>query len=250
MKEIPEEQHNVEIQQNLKYWQSKPILQKIYKQFYLQLASYINLNKTGKIVELGSGIGNMKSVVPQCISTDIFPNPWLDQVENAYQLSFTNGEVSHLILFDVFHHLEFPGTAFDEFDRVLNQGGRVILIEPCISWLGRIVYGLLHHEPIGYKDDITWKAHSKFDPANNSYYAAQGNATRIFVKKESLNHLTNWKIVEIKRFSALAYVGSGGYSKPQMYPNFMYGMIKGIEKICDLFPTLFATRLVVVLEKN
>jgi hypothetical protein len=48
-------------------------------------------------------------VIPECVTTDIFPNPWLDRVENAYALNFADASVGNLILFDVFHHLEFPG---------------------------------------------------------------------------------------------------------------------------------------------
>ena len=51
-------------------------------------------------MELGSGIGNIKSVIDSAICTDIFDNPWIDQVENAYRLSFLDNEVSNIILFD------------------------------------------------------------------------------------------------------------------------------------------------------
>ena len=71
----------------------------------------------GSVVELGSGIGNIKEVIPKCLCTDLFPNPWLDYVENAYALSFGSASVSNLILFDVFHHLKYPGTALQEFHR-------------------------------------------------------------------------------------------------------------------------------------
>jgi len=247
---IPEEQHNIEIHQNLKYWESKPVLQAIYRNFYETIALKLKRNVEGKIVELGSGIGNFKSVISECICTDLFPNPWLDQVENAYSLSFANESVSNLILFDVWHHLQFPGTALAEFHRVLKNGGRVIIFEPAISALGFVAYGLLHHEPIGWRKPITWNAPPDFDPNNSAYYAAQGNATRIFKSKQFDQYLNQWDIVETSSLSAVSYILSGGYSKPQLYPTKCYPLMKNIDKALDEFPKLFATRLLITLEKK
>lgn len=91
----------------------------------------------------------MKEVIPDCICTDIFPNPWIDRIESVYTTSFENNTVSNIIIFDVFHHIEFPANAFEEFKRILVKNGRVIIFEPCMSLLGIIVYGFLHQEPLG-----------------------------------------------------------------------------------------------------
>lgn len=248
MRKIPEEQHNKEIQENLKHWQNKPVLHKIYSKFYALISAQINTNLKGHIVELGSGIGNLKSHIPQAICTDLFDNPWIDQVESAYKLSFANASVSHLILFDVFHHLQFPGTAFKEFKRVLIPGGRIIIFDPAISLLGFLVYGLFHHEPIKLFKKIPW--HSPSDDKLDKYYAAQGNASSVFYKKIYLQHLHDWKIISKKKYAALSYVTSGGYSKKQLYKNSQLSFMFKLDRILDVFPALFATRLLVVLEKK
>src|SRR5690242_244733 len=113
------QRHQKEILLNQLYWHKKPILQKIYRQFHRLIAAQLSGLPESLVVELGSGIGNIKETIPDCLRTDLFPNPWLDQVENAYQLSFRDETVSDLILFDVFHHLHYPGTALQEFGRVL-----------------------------------------------------------------------------------------------------------------------------------
>ena len=246
-KHIAEGQHNIEIQENLKKWNNKPLLKAIYLEFYKLIESQLNYKIEGKIVELGSGIGNMKMVVPNVICTDIFNNPWIDQVENAYKLSFENESVSNLILFDVFHHLEFPGTALNEFRRVLKKGGRVIIFDPYISLLGLIVYGLFHHEPIGLGKQINWFADENI---KDNYYAAQGNATRIFGSKKYSAKLNDWEIINSKKLSAISYILSGGYSKWQLYPYKLLPLFKKAELIFDFFPLLFATRTIIVLEKN
>ncbi len=244
------EKHNIEIQKNLKHWQSKPVLRKIYQRFYELIVKYLQNNINGEIIEIGSGIGNLKMVVPNCLSTDIFPNPWIDQVENAYQMSFSDNSVSNLILFDVWHHLEFPGNALQEFYRVLIPGGRVIIFESAMSLLGFIVYGFFHHEPIRFFKKIKWWAPKNFSPKDVAYYAAQGNATRIFRSNKFSRFLLDWKVVTTKRISSISYVASGGYSGPQLYPDCFYPLMTFVDRLCGYLPQLFATRLLIVIEKK
>ena len=244
-------QHNIEIQKNLESWQKKPLLREIYKGFYDLILSWVRQDLKGETVELGSGIGNFKSVYPTCIATDIFPNPWVDQVESAYKLSFPDNSVSNLIMFDVFHHLAYPGSALEEAKRVLVSGGRVIIFDPYISLLGLLVYGVLHHEPVALFKKINWLVSSNQNP-DEKYYAAQGNATRIFNFQFRIYNkfLKDWNILKIKKMSAISYILSGGFSKPSLYPISFLSFIKRIEKFFDSLPLVFATRLLVVLEKK
>lgn len=199
-------------------------------------------------MELGSGVADIRHIIPDCIRTDIFPNPWIDQTENAYALSFADHSIANLILFDVFHHLQYPGTALKEFHRVLNHCGRVILFEPCVSLLGLIVYGALHPEPLALKQPIQWEAPPVWQPDQIDYYAAQGNASRIFLGRRRNWDLSGFSIVKVQRLSAISYVASGGYSKPQMYPDSWMPLMHNIDHFCDGLPWLFATRLLIVLE--
>jgi SAM-dependent methyltransferase len=244
------DQHNIEIQKNLKSWENKPLLRDIYKEFYKRIHGYVDYSVDGKIVELGSGIGNIKIEIPEAISTDLFENPWIDQIENAYQLSFEENSVSNLILFDVFHHFEYPGNALSEFNRVLKPKGRVIIFDPSISMSGYLIYGLLHHEPVAITKKIRWKADHSFDPWKAPYYAAQGNAERVFFGKKFLPEFSEWNIIEKQKYSALSYILSGGYSKPQMFSLKSFPKIKALEKVLDRFPRIFSTRLLVVLQKK
>jgi SAM-dependent methyltransferase len=252
------DRHQEEILLNQRYWQKKPILKTIYRQFHSLIAAQLSGLAEPVVVELGSGIGNIKDVIPHCLRTDLFANPWIDQVENAYQLSFGDGTVSDLILFDVFHHLRYPGTALREFERVLRSpdavsgqpGGRVLIFEPCISALGMLVFGALHPEPVAYRDAIVWDAPQGWSSTQTDYYAAQGNATRIFFGRERARLPERWNVRYRKRFAALAYVASGGYSKPQLYPDRFYPFLRRLDAALDAAPALFATRLLAVLEKK
>jgi SAM-dependent methyltransferase len=243
----PLEQHNIEIHENRKGWDRKPGLRAIYANFYREIAARVRRDIEGRTVELGSGIGNIKTFLPDCVTTDLFPNPWIDQVEDAYRLSFESGSVSNLILFDVWHHLQFPGTALKEFRRVLAPGGRIIVFDPAMGLIGRFVFGCFHHEPLGLNQPIAWDAPSGSSSKDFSYYAAQGNASRIFAKSECKAQLAAWRITEVTYFSGLAYVATGGFRGPQVVPGFILEWLTSVDSILSNFPWL-ASRMLVVLE--
>jgi SAM-dependent methyltransferase len=243
------EQHNVEIHENRRHWERKPLLRKVYSQFGREIAQRVDHKQAGLVVELGSGMGNIKEHLPHCITTDVFPNPWLDRVENAYDLSFPDGALSHLILFDVWHHLQYPGTALREFYRVLTERGKVIIFDPAMGVLGRFVFGHFHHEPLGLSDEIQWEAPASFSRHCPDYYAAQGNASRILGSNAFRDRLDSWRVAEVKYFSALAYLGSGGFRGPQLYPMAGLPLLNRADSFLSRFPSL-ASRMLVVLEKQ
>ena len=247
---IPIGQHNVEIERNLRSWNRKPVLRLAYRDFHTRIAAHIDPSLTGTIVELGSGIGNIRDVIPGVIRTDLFPNPWIDQVENAYALSFQAGDLSHLILFDVFHHLRYPRTALRECRRVLERNGRVILFEPYMSLAGRLVYGPFHHEPIAFDEPIHPDAPPTFSPAADDYYAAQANATRVFWRGAHPEILDGWDVIARERIGGWPYALTGGYSKPQLYPGALYGVLSKFDRVLSAIPAAAALRTLIVLRRR
>jgi SAM-dependent methyltransferase len=243
-------QHQTEVEENRRFWEAKPVLRKIYEGFHRKIRRWCRHDMNLATVEIGSGLGQIKAVIPHCITTDVFSNPWLDRTENAYRLSFGDGTVANLILFDVWHHLRYPGTAFNEFRRVLAPGGRLIVFEPCMSLLGLIVYGLFHHEPIALRQPITWFAPENWNESAADYYAAAGNAWRTFHRGEQKEQLGGWRLLSVEREAALSYVASGGFRSRQLYPSVFLPFLQELDQVLNRLPILFATRLLVVLEKT
>ena len=112
------------------------------------------------------------------------------------------------------------------------------------------MFGVFHDEPVALHDPIEWAAPADWMPDRIDYYAAQGNATRIFLRGQFDENLTGWRIIKTMRLSAISYVATGGYSKPSLYPAAMYPLMRIVDRIVDHLPFLFATRLLVVMEKN
>jgi SAM-dependent methyltransferase len=247
---LPVGQHDVEIQDNRQAWDRKPLLKAVYRQFHELIASRLDRSVHGLIVELGSGMGSIKEVIPDCVTTDLFPNPWLDRQENAYRLSFAEASVSNLILFDVWHHLRYPATALAEFRRVLAPGGRVIIFDPAISLTGRIIYGLFHHEPVGMGLPFTWEAPAAFKPDDADYYAAQGSATRVFWRREAPERLAAWTEVEASPLPSFEYFATGGFSGPQLGGPTLFRFWRWLDRHLARWPNLFAARILVVLKRT
>lgn len=243
-------QHDEEIHCNARAWEQKPWLRKVYRSFHERVKEALTQDVAGFTVEIGSGIGQIKKTLPNCITSDLFPNPWLDRQENAYALSFDDNCVANLILFDVWHHLQFPGAALKEFARVIVPGGRLIIFEPAMSLLGRIVYGRLHPEPTAWDIPIVWETPKPEAVRNNGYFAAQSWATRIFLHKEETRWETDWNILGTEKITSFVYWLSGGFSKPQMCPDSLMPLVNKLDRGMSLLPNLFAARLLLVLERK
>jgi len=243
-------QHNIEIHENKIAWDKKASLRKAYGHLYSLIAAQVDYQLPGFKLEVGSGMGNIKKLLPDCITSDLFPNPWLDCVESIYNLNFPNSSVSNLILFDVWHHLEHPANALAEARRVLVPGGRIILMEPAMSVVGRMVYGRCHHEPVGFAIPLSAEITDMTQPDANRYFASQSSAHRVFKNRELPKLLEGWNIESIQQITSFAYWGTGGFSGPQLYPDRFYPVIHGMDKILGLFPSLFAARLLVVLRRT
>jgi len=243
---VPLGQHQTEIEQNLAAWQRKPLLQRIYASFYDRILKQVDSSLPGRVVELGSGIGNLRAHLPGALCTDLFPNPWLDFTCDGYELPFRQASLSHLILFDVFHHLQRPAAFLEEARRVLSPRGRVLLFEPFISRASRPVYGLLHHEPVAWRQAIELGAQR---PAVRDYYAAQGNATRLFFGSEQAGWLDPWKVFHREAFSSFSYLLSGGYSRPAFYPQRWLPWWENLDRRLSRWPQWFGARCLVGLER-
>jgi SAM-dependent methyltransferase len=242
----PLTQHQAEIEQNLKAWEAKPLLKEIYTAFSRRILTLIDPAVPGRVVELGSGIGNLKTLLPGALATDLFPNPWLDLSCDGYELPFRQGSLSHLVLFDVFHHLRAPNAFLREARRVLAPGtGRLILFEPYLSWTSYPVYGLFHHEPVAWREPINL---AESLPRPRDYYAAQGNSTRLFFKKELPDWPEGWRILHAEAFSCFHYLMSGGYAKPALYPASWLNNLQKLDAVLSRWPRMFAGRCLIGLQ--
>ena len=238
------ERHAAEVERNQTAWNERPLLRDVYAGFYERIAAAIAPLPAGPVIELGSGVGNLKTAIGEAILTDVNVQHWLDLACSAYRLPFRDSAARAVVLFDVFHHLRRPLAALRECARVVASGGRVILFEPFISLTSYLVYEI-HPERVRWRDPIDF---DDKPPKADDYYAAQGNATRVFFRGAAPP--LPLALLRAEAFAAWHYLLSGGFSKPALYPRRLLPLLRGIDAILSRAPRLFGGRCLVVLEKR
>ena len=93
----------------------------------------------------------------------------IDREENVFDLKLDE-IFSNIVMIDIFHHLRFPKLALKNIHKILDHKGRLILIEPAMGWIPRIIYRLFHHEPNGFNLNINWNYEPTQLPDNSDYF--------------------------------------------------------------------------------
>jgi len=229
-------------------WDKKPLLRRIYNDIYDRIAAAC---VKGSTLEIGGGIGQFKSRFPDVIATDIQKAPWLDLVTDAQKLPFAEKSLSNIVMVDVLHHIEYPLLFLREAERVLRSGGRLIMVEPAITFGSTLFYRLLHQEPVHMSADPL--AIGAPDPTRDPYDSNQAIPTLIVSRDSSrlARLLPSMSITRTSWFSFLAYPLSGGFKTWSLLPDgvgrFILEMEKKIEPILGRF---FAFRLLTIMVKQ
>ena len=108
--------------------QKNPFLRNIYVDFYRQFAEAVGDSAGKLLVEIGSGGGFIKEVIPNVVTSDILELVNVDQVFAAGNMPFDEASVDAFFMFDVLHHVAEPRGFFKEALRCLKVGGKVVMI--------------------------------------------------------------------------------------------------------------------------
>lgn len=225
----------------------KKFFEKIYLDFYDELKSHSKQLPKGKKLELGSGAGFIKQVIPDVITSDIIKLPICDKVINAEKLPFPNKSLSAIYMLNTFHHIKNPKKALTEFNRCLKKEGKIIMIEPYNSWWGRFIYKNFHYE--GFDEhDPNWNIKGKgpLSDANNALPWIIFERDKQKYKKmfPSLN------ITYMQPHTPIRYLLSGGLKKHQLVPTFTFNFFKQFEKIISPFSKQTGMFVTIVLTKT
>ncbi|MEI7864345.1 MAG: methyltransferase domain-containing protein [Chthoniobacterales bacterium] len=237
------ERHRKEWEINSEAWDSKKELREAYRKIYEEIAKLLSGEK---VLEIGSGLCKSKIFIPNITTSERAENPWVDQINSAYRISSPDQSWDHIVVLDVFHHLERPKAALKEFHRALVPKGTVVIMEPDISVLGWLVYGLMHKEPVGYLRGISTEA---VPPSPEDYHAMQSTAHRLFCAGQYPEILEGFKVKTVKRFAMINYILSGGFSGPNLLKPQLKPLVDSCERVMDKFPRVGSTRMLVELEK-
>jgi SAM-dependent methyltransferase len=231
-------------------WNQKKILRVIYTDWYKLILKNLKL-LNGINLELGSGSGNFKEFMPDCLSSDVDYCGWLDICFDAHKIPFKDSSISNIILIDVLHHLSNPVAFFAEASRVLKKNGRIVLIEPFPSIFSLPVYKLVHPEPFIFNADYFNLDDSNINP-KHPWESNQAISYLLFYKKIKVfkKYFNNrLQIIKNNKFSFILYPASGGFEHKSYIPDFLIPVFRVMEKILIPFRGLLAFRCFIVIEK-
>jgi SAM-dependent methyltransferase len=233
---------------HLDVWNRKPVLRAIYNDFYERIVAAC---LPGLTIEVGGGIGNLKQRLPQAVATDIQFGPWLDCVADAQRLPFGSAIAANIVMVDVLHHLEFPPLFFREAERVLEPGGRIIMVEPAVTWGSTLFYRLIHHEPVRTRADPL--AEGTPDPGRDPYYSNQAVPTLLATRhRDRFRSLfPNLRISRIDWFSLAVYPLSGGFKRWSLISDRVARQVLWVERAVEPAIGRWAGfRMMLVVEKR
>jgi SAM-dependent methyltransferase len=227
-------------------WARKPALRAVYLDIYRRIAERC---VSGPVVEIGAGSGLLKNALPDSISVDIQPFPWIDIVADAHALPLRDGAVANLVMFDALHHLAQPARFFDQAQRALRAGGRIIIVEPAITPVSSVIYRLFHHERVEMTVDPLGDAPlSSSDPDDSN----QAIATLLFGSSypRFSRLFPRLRLAEKSFLSLLAYPLTGGFQPWSLLPaGLAQPLLRAESILLPLLGRLAGFRLFIVLEK-
>lgn len=205
---------------------SKHFLKNLYQEWYKTFHNELKELPSGKLIELGAGGSFLKEFIPTIIYSDIMHLPSNDITFSALNMPFENNSISGLFMVNVFHHLPDAGTFLTNANRVLKENGKLIMIEPANSVLGRFIYTNFHQEPFHPSWDWEFSDIGPLSGANGAL------PWIVFVRdKNKFNKLfPTLEIVEITYHTPLRYILSGGLSFKSIVPNFLFPFFTATDK--------------------
>lgn len=222
----------------------KLFLQQIYQKWYHQILQQIKNRES--VLEIGSGGGFLKQILPAALCSEVFMIPKADIVLDAQYLPFKKNSIHHIVMLDVFHHIPNAEFFFTEAGRCIPSGGSIIMIEPWMTPWSRLIYRYLHHEPVDMKAE-SWvlPEGGPLSAANSALpWIVFDRDIDVFYKK-----YPQWHVKQIIPHSPFVYLLSGGVSLRNMIPGYLFPFFEKAENIlnvmihqCAMFATIVLIR--------
>jgi SAM-dependent methyltransferase len=211
-----------------------------------QLADLAQAPRQGRVLEIGSGAGFLKELLPEVITSDLDPGI-SEQVVDARKLPFADGSLRGILLSHVFHHIPDVRQFLAEASRTLVPGGVVSMIEVARSPLAKVIFGKLHPEPF---DDhaIDWELHDQKD----SYDSNQALSWMVFVRdrRRFEREFPDLVIDRVRPLPWFAYLLSGGVIQRSLIPNAALPLVYRLDDWTLPLARWFGLHWVITLRKT
>lgn len=228
----------------------KAVLNCIYREKYHQMVEAMERHARtpeGLMLELGSGGGFFKEILPDLITSDRKSLSYVDRVVDAEKLPFDDGTLRCIFAMQVFHHIPSVRNFLKETVRCLKRGGVVVLMEPHDGPVARWFFGHLHPEPFR-ADASEWE----FPPAGPASGSNQAMAYLVFKRDRAIfeKEFPDLEIAEIRADTFLEYLASGGVVYRQFLPDFAFSLLRLFDRVLGPFMRWIGLHQIIVLRRK
>ena len=179
---------------------------------------FINNDDIG--IEVGSGTGISKEYI-RCNNyktTDFAKNDWLDyKMIDALDTNFKNESLDFIISSNMIHHVPYPTLFFEEMNRILKPGGKLIIQEINCSFFMKILLRMMRHEGFDFTIDVFDK--NKICTDENDLWSANCAIPNLLF--DDINKFkSNFSYFKVKHtdFSEfIIFINSGGVISKTIY---------------------------------
>lgn len=227
----------------------KPAQKYYYKWLYSKIEK--ELPAKGKILEIGSGYGMSKDFID---STNVYRTEYMTNVPlgvqggvDASNLPFDDESFSSTFAVDAIHHIPNSLMAIKEMLRVTKMGGKVILVEPYVSFMSYPIYRMFHDERTSMNLDFAnhknWVTEAPED-------GDQGVMQNILKMINDFRKEIIFDKIQVVYFSPFSFFATGGLSRPLSIPRSFIRALVMLEKyIPSRILKLTASRFIIIFEK-
>ena len=205
----------------------KHALDALYREVYARYAACVSrCPPDGGILEIGSGAGFARELLPNLIASDILAYAGLDLVLDARRLPFAAGALRTILMFNVFHHIPDVGAMLAECERALCPGGRVLIVDEHPGVIGAPVLRFIHHEP--YQPEAGWTFES-----TGPLSGANGALCWIVFRRDRAEFERRFPGLSIARYephTPLRYWLSGGLKPWTLLPRPLWGVATALDR--------------------
>ena len=216
---------------------------------------FIEKNDLG--IEVGAGTGVSKEFINSgnFKITDYAKNHWLDlKMIDALDTKIDSDSLDYVVSSNMIHHVPYPILFFEEMNRILKPGGKLLIQEINCSTTMRFLLRLMRHEGYDFTINVYDRELICTDP-QDLWSANCAIPNLLFDNIENFKkNIPNFKVTYIGFTEFFLFINSGGVISKTKYIPLPFVLLKIIKLIdnflCRTFPSFFALQRQVVLEKS
>lgn len=207
---------------------NRPLVKASYDRWYdamLGDVATVPAGRAGRILEIGSGSGYVKTIDASVITSDIVAGH-ADLVVDAQQLPFEAASLRGILLTHVFHHIPDVSRFLHEAMRTLVPGGVIAMIDVAHTPLARLLFG--HFHPEAYDMHATrWQ----LDPSARCGGANQALSWIVFHRDRTAfeGRYPGLRIECVEWLPWLGYLISGGATRRDLVPKALVPAIEALD---------------------